>query len=76
MRARTHAGRTGALLDLLRDPERIWSPHGLRSLSAKDRFYQVDNAPGDAPYWRGYVPRALYVPRAPYVPRALYVPGV
>ena len=42
-----------ALLQLARDPKRLWSNHGLRSLSAADLFYGQENAPGDAPYWRG-----------------------
>ena len=28
-----------ALLDLMRAPEELWSAHGLRSLSAKDKYY-------------------------------------
>ena len=27
----------------------------LRSLHKSDKFYQRENAPGDAPYWRGYI---------------------
>ena len=27
----------------------------MRSLDKDDRFYQRENAPGDAPYWRGYI---------------------
>jgi mannosyl-oligosaccharide glucosidase len=43
----------GPLLALLSSPsEGLWSQHGLRSLSKKDLFYQKENAPGDAPYWR------------------------
>ena len=41
------------LLELLRDDATLWSPYGLRSLAAGDRFYMRANAPGDAPYWRG-----------------------
>ncbi|BFZ62363.1 Processing alpha glucosidase I [Saitoella coloradoensis] len=38
----------GAVLDLMRDPEELWSPWGLRSLSKKDEYYgQGEN------YWRG-----------------------
>jgi mannosyl-oligosaccharide glucosidase len=43
------------LLELLRDPKAIWTPYGLRSLAASDRFYLRPNAPGDAPYWRGAI---------------------
>ena len=44
-----------ALLDLMLDPRQLWSPYGLRSLSASDLFYRQANAPGDEPYWRGAV---------------------
>ncbi|RYP63256.1 hypothetical protein DL769_007019 [Monosporascus sp. CRB-8-3] len=39
-----------AVLDLLADPARLWSPHGLRSLSAADPNYGKDED-----YWRGAV---------------------
>ncbi|RYO78839.1 hypothetical protein DL766_006804 [Monosporascus sp. MC13-8B] len=39
-----------AVLDLLADPARLWSPHGLRSLSAADPNYGRDED-----YWRGAV---------------------
>ena len=32
-----------------RDEQALWTPYGLRSLSAADRFYLRPNAPGDAP---------------------------
>lgn len=41
------------MLDLISSPHHLWSEHGLRSLSKNDLFYQKENAPGDAPYWRG-----------------------
>ena len=41
------------VLELLRDRSRLWSDHGVRSLSASDLWYGKENAPGDAPYWRG-----------------------
>ena len=31
----------------------LWSDFGLRSLAKQDMFYRRNNAPGDAPYWRG-----------------------
>ena len=42
-----------SLLNLIRDPQHLWTPFGLRSLSTKDPFYEQENAPGDRPYWRG-----------------------
>ncbi|OSD02823.1 glycoside hydrolase family 63 protein [Trametes coccinea BRFM310] len=40
--------RLGAILDLLRDPDHLWSPYGLRSLSASHpEFGQGEN------YWKG-----------------------
>jgi mannosyl-oligosaccharide glucosidase len=44
-----------ALLDRMLDSAQLWSPYGLRSLSAGDLFYRQANAPGDEPYWRGAV---------------------
>ena len=38
------------VLDMLSDPERLWSPHGVRSLSASDKLYRTDED-----YWRGPV---------------------
>jgi len=46
--------RLGDLLELVGDPAKgIWSDFGLRSLAKGDKMYLRDNAPGDAPYWRG-----------------------
>lgn len=42
-------------LDLLRDPQHIWSPFGLRSLSASSPLYNRKNTPHDPPYWRGAI---------------------
>lgn len=47
------SAEVGILLRALTQPSLLWSPHGLRSLAATDRFHNVENAPGDAPYWRG-----------------------
>ena len=44
-----------ALLDQVRDPAHLWTPFGLRSLSTRDQLYEQENAPGDAPYWRGSI---------------------
>ena len=38
------------VLDMLSDPGRLWSPHGLRSLSARDAHYRTEED-----YWRGAV---------------------
>ena len=38
----------GAVLNLIRDPEELWTPYGLRSLSPKDKYYGKDEN-----YWRG-----------------------
>lgn len=38
------------VLNSLRDPAKLWSPHGLRSLSAADEFYGTEED-----YWRGAV---------------------
>lgn len=38
----------GSVLDLIRDPEELWSPFGIRSLSLKDKFYGTEEN-----YWRG-----------------------
>ena len=39
-----------AVLDLIRDPEELWSPYGLPSLSSKDKYYGTYEN-----YWRGPV---------------------
>lgn len=41
----------GAVLDLIRDPEELWSPYGLRSLSVKDEFYGTDENYWRSPVW-------------------------
>ncbi|KAK9838545.1 hypothetical protein WJX81_006602 [Elliptochloris bilobata] len=45
----------GELLAGLGDPARLWTPHGLRSLSADSSLYRKRNTEHDAPYWRGPV---------------------
>lgn len=42
--------RLGVVLDLLADPQELWSPHGLRSLSQRDEFFGTGEN-----YWRGPV---------------------
>lgn len=39
-----------AALDLMYDPEHLWSPYGLRSLSRKDAYFSKGEN-----YWRGPV---------------------
>jgi mannosyl-oligosaccharide glucosidase len=43
------------VLNTLSDSSKLWSQHGLRSLSAADAYYQQANNPGDEPYWRGHI---------------------
>ncbi|KAL8977710.1 MAG: hypothetical protein Q9205_006547 [Flavoplaca limonia] len=40
----------GAVLDLIHDPEELWSSFGIRSLSTKDKYYGTEED-----YWRGPV---------------------
>ncbi|KAI8074787.1 glycoside hydrolase [Gongronella butleri] len=40
--------KLGAILDMIQDEDELWSPHGLRSLSASDPFYNTGEV-----YWRG-----------------------
>ena len=42
--------RLNAVLDLILDTKELWSPHGLRSLSATDKYYGSGED-----YWRGPV---------------------
>lgn len=45
----------GRQLGALKDPQGLWSPAGLRSLSASSTLYQARNTEHDPPYWRGAV---------------------
>lgn len=41
----------GAVLDLIRDPKELWSSHGIRSLSTKDKYYGTDENYWRSPIW-------------------------
>lgn len=40
-----------AVLDLIRDPDELWSPYGLRSLSPKDKYYGTHENYWRSPIW-------------------------
>jgi len=48
-----YSPKLGSVLDMVEDPQMLWTDHGLRSIGLKDKFYQRRNSEGDAPYWRG-----------------------
>ena len=43
--------RLGAILNLIHDPEELWSDYGIRSLSKKDKFYQTGENYWRSPIW-------------------------
>ncbi|DBA75567.1 TPA: hypothetical protein ACH3X2_009124 [Trebouxia sp. C0005] len=43
----------GQQLKLLKQPDLLWTPYGLRSLSLSSSIHGVYNTEHDAPYWRG-----------------------
>lgn len=47
-----YSPKLGAILDMIEDPQQLWTDHGLRSIALTDKFYQRRNSEGDAPYWR------------------------
>jgi mannosyl-oligosaccharide glucosidase len=52
------------VLDLLSDPEELWSPYGIRSLSKRDEFYGTEEN-----YWRS----PIWVPMNYLIVKNLYV---
>ena len=45
--------RISPILDAIEDPERLFTPYGLRSLSKSASLYNARNTEHDPPYWRG-----------------------
>ena len=45
----------GATLDMIADPEKLWTDFGLRSLSKSDPMFNERNTEHDPPYWRGNI---------------------
>ncbi|KAK3169622.1 hypothetical protein OEA41_009006 [Lepraria neglecta] len=43
--------RLKAVLDLISDPDELWSDYGIRSLSQKDEFYNTDENYWRSPIW-------------------------
>ena len=48
-------GQLAATLAQLRSEQQLWTPYGLRSLSASSSLYNQSNTQHDAPYWRAPV---------------------
>ncbi|KAF4120803.1 mannosyl-oligosaccharide glucosidase [Geosmithia morbida] len=43
--------KLGRILDLISDPDHLWSPHGIRSLSKQDAFYGTGENYWRSPVW-------------------------
>lgn len=43
----------GKQINLLQDPELLWTDYGLRSLAKSSSLYNMSNTEHDPPYWRG-----------------------
>ena len=49
------SAQLAATLAQLRSERQLWTPYGLRSLSASSSLYNQSNTQHDAPYWRAPV---------------------
>ncbi|XP_053205037.1 mannosyl-oligosaccharide glucosidase-like [Panonychus citri] len=45
--------RLNSILDTIENPDHLWTPYGLRSISRQSRYYLRWNTFTDPPYWRG-----------------------
>jgi mannosyl-oligosaccharide glucosidase len=43
--------KLGKILDLIGDEDHLWSPHGIRSLSKQDEFYNTGENYWRSPVW-------------------------
>ena len=46
-----HHNHLKPILDLIRNPEELWSPFGIRSLSRKDQYYGTQENYWRSPIW-------------------------
>ncbi|CAG5091136.1 Oidioi.mRNA.OKI2018_I69.PAR.g12876.t1.cds [Oikopleura dioica] len=45
----------GATLEMIGDPQKLWTDFGLRSLAKSDPMFEERNTEHDPPYWRGNI---------------------